>query len=244
MVRSFPRLLSDSVISLLFPQACLVCGVSVESIRDGVACDQCWREMRIFTYDDPLCSKCGTLLESVGHDRCGLCDEQHFDSAFSLGAYEGALAKTIINLKSNDYIPERLVDSVMSYLSSVPVDLADLVLPIPLSKERRLERGFNQAETIAHLVGRSLSVPIDSHSLVRTAHSQMHRAGMDRKAREMSVKRSFSVVRPNMIKGRNILLVDDILTSGSTASHCARVLKKAGASRVTVFTIARAVLKT
>ena len=68
----------------------------------------------------------------------------------------------------------------------------------------------------------------------------MHRAAMDKKAREATVKNAFEVVRPNMIRGRDILLVDDLMTSGSTASQCAKALKKSGACKVTVMTLARA----
>jgi predicted amidophosphoribosyltransferase len=81
-----------------------------------------------------------------------------------------------------------------------------------------------------------------SNAFVRTSHTPIHRAAMDRKARAATVERSFEVKIPRLVTGRNIILVDDVLTSGSTASACASVLKKNGAARVDVITLARAVM--
>jgi ComF family protein len=231
---------ADPLISLLFPLQCHVCGASVEQHHLGVACITCWESTHLFSEKDALCLKCGVLLHSPSATRCGLCDLHDFDSVLSVGAYHQALSKSVINQKRVDHIPYHLRDLIeerIAPLSSTPVDV---VMPIPLSAKRRLERSFNQAESIGILVSKLISKPIDIYSLIRTRHTQMHRVAMDRKARELSVKGSFSVVRPNLISGRSILLVDDIITSGSTASHCARVLKKAGAVEVNVFTIARA----
>ncbi|NNE97478.1 MAG: ComF family protein [Pyrinomonadaceae bacterium] len=109
-----------------------------------------------------------------------------------------------------------------------------------MSKKRLLARGFNQAELLAEIVSKHLQVQIDTRSLIRSKHAKVHRAGMDRRGRELSVKRSFEVKRVNKIKGKNILLIDDVLTSGATVSSCASVLKKSGAENVYVLTAARA----
>jgi ComF family protein len=111
---------------------------------------------------------------------------------------------------------------------------------VPLSRQRKAERGFNQAEVIADAVCSVLKIPIDTATLVRSKHAPMHRASMDRKARETTVQNAFKVTRPKLIEGRSILLVDDIFTSGATASNCAKVLKKHGAASLLVFTVARA----
>ena len=104
------------------------------------------------------------------------------------------------------------------------------------------ERGFNQAETISRVVSATLGAPVDSGTLVRKANTPMHRVGMDQRARELTVMNAFEVMRPKLITDRVILLVDDVLTSGETVSACARALKKNGAARINVFTLARAVL--
>ena len=122
------------------------------------------------------------------------------------------------------------------------MDGVDLIVPIPLSTLRRLERGFNQAESIATAFSRSTGIPVDAHSLTRKQHTPIHRIGMDQKARELTVKNAFEVVRPKLIGGKNILLIDDVLTSGATASSCAKILKKNGAVKINIFTLARAVM--
>jgi predicted amidophosphoribosyltransferase len=90
------------------------------------------------------------------------------------------------------------------------------------------------------MISRHAALPLDEKSLIRTKHTLMHRAGMDSKARGQTVKNAFKVVRPRLIEGRSILLVDDVFTSGETASICAKLLKKSGASTVNVLTLARA----
>jgi ComF family protein len=118
---------------------------------------------------------------------------------------------------------------------------SSLLVPVPLSKLRMLERGFNQADVIANVLGRRFGISVDSNSLSRIKHSSIHRVGMDEKARDLSVKDSFSVVRSKLIKDKKILLIDDVLTTGATVSYCAKALKKAGAVEVNVLTLARAV---
>jgi ComF family protein len=116
------------------------------------------------------------------------------------------------------------------------------IVPIPLSKRRAIERGFNQAELIALTVAGLTDIPLLSNCLIRESHTPMHRMAMDKKAREATVKSAFKVRTPRLIAGRSVILVDDVLTSGSTASACARELKKHGAEHVTVITLARAVM--
>jgi ComF family protein len=117
-----------------------------------------------------------------------------------------------------------------------------IVVPVPLSKKRRFERGHNQADVIGEVISEYAAVPLAAHALRRTDHSLMHRVGMDKKAREATVKNSFEVAMPRLVDGKDVLLVDDVFTSGSTASYCAKVLKKNGATGVKVITLARAVM--
>jgi ComF family protein len=115
-------------------------------------------------------------------------------------------------------------------------------VPVPLSRKRHFERGHNQADVIAHTIADLTRFPVIANALQRVDSSPIHRVGMDKKAREATVKNSFAVNTPRLIDGTDVLLVDDVFTSGSTASYCARVLKKNGATSVKVITLARAVL--
>lgn len=236
--------LYDSLLSLSYPQECKVCGQSVEKSAIGVACASCWDRTRIFSDRETLCFKCGEFLKDSPTSFptfCRLCGDHSYDRAFSVGVYEFALAVSVLNLKSEPVVSKRLAEIFVFRFQSFDFPVPDLIVPVPLSAKRRLERGFNQAEVLSGILCKSTGIEVDNGSLVRQVHTPMHRAGMDRKARELTVKKAFAVKRPKLISGKKILLIDDIFTSGSTASSCAGALKKSGADTVHVMTVARAV---
>jgi competence protein ComFC len=113
------------------------------------------------------------------------------------------------------------------------------IVPVPLHPERERARGFNQAALLARELSRLTGLPADEGSLVRTAHTERHRAGMDAKARRESVENAFSVTHPRLIEGERVLLIDDVFTTGATVSACAEALRAAGARDVFALTIAR-----
>jgi len=238
------KTLSDSFLSVLYPEECRVCGGEVESLSDGVACSNCWSSTKIFTGDETLCSKCGAFLFDgrSHHDSfCHKCDDQDFDIGAAVGSYEKALAASVLSLKKTPRLFGR-VKSLMTRTAERIADRdSDVIIPVPLSPRRLRERGFNQAAIIAKAVSKQLGIPMDEATLIRRVDTPMHRAGMDRKARGITVKNAFAVSRPKLIDAKNILLVDDVLTSGETVSSCAKILKKNGAARVDVITLARAV---
>lgn len=241
-----PTALTDPIISLVFPQECAVCGNAVERHADGVVCSACWAATTVFNGSELLCGKCGAYFgprAAPVEVRCHNCDDHHYERACAAGVYEKGLSASILRLKATPSIPRRLREMVRSALDVAGLPAIDLIMPVPLSKLRRVERGFNQAEMIADELSKILRVSVDQHSLVRRSHTPIHRVGMDQKARELTVENAFHVLRPNLIKGRSILLADDVLTSGATASNCAKVLKKNGSGSVYVFTLARAVMR-
>lgn len=239
------RTLQNSVFSLVYPQECRVCSGHVEDHNDGVACGDCWTATTIFNGDEMLCNKCGAFFGDKAAPvavYCHQCVDHHYSKALALGIYEKALAASIVRLKTVPSLPSRLRSMIRSSKSLGVLSEVDLIIPIPLSRLRRLERGFNQADMIAAAISRSFRIPQDKQSLTRKLHTPIHRIGMDKKARELTVKNAFEVKRPKLIERKNILLVDDVFTSGATASACAKVLKKNGAISVKVFTLARAVM--
>jgi ComF family protein len=119
--------------------------------------------------------------------------------------------------------------------------VATQIIPVPLHGEREQERGFNQATLIAGALSKATALPLNTVSLVRVKNVRKHRAGMDVKGRRDTVAGAFRVVHPAVVAGERVLLIDDVFTTGATASACADVLLKAGAAEVFVLTIARAV---
>jgi ComF family protein len=233
----------DSVLTLLYPQACKLCEKSVESKTDGFICDACWRATRVFSNQEILCEKCSAFLKdgvSTFQTFCRRCDADEYDQAKAVGLYENALSASVLILKNQPFLPKRLENLLISTFQKSPFQDTTRIIPVPLSKKRLDERGFNQASIIAQAISRQTRIPIDELSLARKIHTDKHRAGMDRKSRGESVKNAFEVKRPRLISNENILLVDDVFTSGATVSNCAKVLKKHGAAKVYVLTIARA----
>ena len=244
-MRQFLRQLLDPLSSLIFPHYCGSCGRLVEQLADGPACRECWAKTRIFSSIDTLCPKCGAFQEGVSgppptNNTCGLCDEHSYDSARAAGIYERALRTEVLFMKKESAISRTARECLIGAFRSFPVSPETVIVPVPLSRQRAVERGFNQAEVLARTIGRCSGLRVDSHSLIRTLDTPMHRAAMDKKAREATVRNAFRVVRPALLAGMDILLIDDLMTSGSTASQCAKALKKNGAGRVDVLTLARA----
>ena len=240
--------LIDSVLSLLYPQDCAVCGGLVSARSDGIACGECWSKVRFITSDDTVCWRCGVLLvgkavtlssEELEGVRCGRCGELEFSAARACGVYESALRAAVISLKREPYLCSRLCERLQEIQARAPLNSATMIIPVPLHHERQKSRGFNQARVIGERLSQWSNIPLDNRSLVRTLHSERHRAGMDAAARQASVADVFEVPYPRLVSGEKILLVDDVFTTGATASACARVLREAGAAEVFVLTLAR-----
>jgi ComF family protein len=239
--------LFDAALALVYPQACAACGMSgVERRADWPACAECWDATRLFEGDETLCWKCGALAGGEVPDeikptvRCRRCDSEEFTAARACGLYEGALRAAVLGLKRDPFVPPRLARMLREASRRAPLDTATLVLPVPLHPARERERGFNQAALLASAVAKGAGLPLDSWSLARVAHSERHRAGMDARARRESVEAAFTVTRSRLVRGESVILVDDVFTTGATASACARALLDAGARAVFVLTAARA----
>jgi len=245
-VAIFTSRIYDAALALIYPQACAICGSSVESRHDGVACASCWRATPVFTDGDTLCWKCGLFTEAaVTRDqrqsiRCGRCDDDAFSAARACGFYEGALRASILELKGEPHVAARLSRLMFDAHLREPLDSANLIIPVPLHPERERERGFNQALLLAKELSRLSGLPLDEHAMVRRSHTKRHRTGMDAKARRQSVEGAFALRHADLVAGRRVLLIDDVFTTGATVSAGAKVLKESGAKEVFVLTMARA----
>ena len=236
--------ISDAILSVVYPHQCSLCINIVENSPDGAACGACWEKTNVFCGNETLCEKCGAFLRETNTNvavLCHKCGDHHYDFARAIGVYNNALSATVIELKSTPHIPSRTRELLFTAFRNSTFYDSTLIVPVPLSAKRRFERGFNQAAVIAKGLSKETAIPVDEFSLVRKIHTPIHRAAMDRKARDLTVRNAFEVRRPKLIAGQNILLVDDVFTSGATVSYCAKVLKRNGAVKVNVLTIARAI---
>ena len=235
----------DSLLALIYPQPCTVCGGSVESRTFGIACEQCWRMTHLFSEGETLCWKCGlpspgtVTAEKREQVRCHRCDHNAFTAARACGLYEGALKASILALKREPHLCRHMVKLLALAQQQYPLASATRIVPVPLHPKRQKTRGFNQAALLATALSRANSTILDEGSLVRTSHTEQHRAGMDACDRRKTVESAFEVSCPAAIKGERVLLVDDVFTTGATVSACSRALLDAGAAEVFVLTLAR-----
>ena len=250
----------DSLFTLLFPVQCRVCEQPLEVFTTAPVCADCLASPQ--PYQGIECFRCGRFLSSgaalrgsarQGTSYCGVCrrnavqrdavprDVFAFEQARSFGAYEGTLQSLIQRLKYDGYRP--LAKPLGRFLAEAARRLEeqsfDLVIPVPLHPRRQRQRGFNQAALLAAEVSKFLNIPSGAKDCVRVRDTRPQ-TGLRAAERRKNVAGAFDVPEPERVRGRRVLLIDDVLTTGATAHACAQALRKAGARGVWVGTLARA----
>jgi len=212
-------------------------------------CDECLAEIR--PVRAPQCILCGDRLASaqllIGDGRCVSCrdHEPDFDRAVSFSEYKVALRGLIHLLKYEGVtsaakpLGQMLADAIAELSASG--DSTPLLVPVPLHRGRRRSRGFNQAELLAHAAAGHFTDKLEIASQVLVRHREtISQVGLSREERIENMHDAFRVSDPGRVRGRSVIVVDDVMTTGTTLSECARVLKRAGAERVWAATVARA----
>mgnify|MGYP001589941586 CR=1 FL=1 len=241
MLRSLIKGLTD----IIYPATCLSCKSRLKDIAsvDNLVCAQCWS--RIKKNPPPFCHCCGRHLEKKipGKNICVKClkAKVHFDRAFSSCIYEGVIKELIHKFKYQDkaYLGKILSRPMIEFIKEhkLPMDYLDSVIPVPLHKTKLRERDFNQAHILSQHVAREFNKRLLSDVLIRHRHTKTQ-TDLEQDLRFANVENSFSVIKAEEIKGRNLLLVDDVFTTGATVSEAAFTLKKSGANIVFVLTLA------
>ena len=176
-------------------------------------------------------------LDETG--RCGLCrlGLQGFDAVYSYGSYEGTLRELVHLFKYGGVTPLSAVFG--RFLSrALPRETAfDIVVPMPLHWFKKWQRGFNQSDLLARDIGKKWNVPV--RNVVRRKKATRPQSGLTNAKRRANMQGAFGMPRGRSLAGMRVLLVDDVVTTGATASACARVLKRAGAAHVALLALAR-----
>lgn len=245
---------AESLFATLFPSDCRLCGTPLIKISRLPICEDCQEAMRPIA--GGVCSVCGEGLispyafsDNQAELRCGLCRRMDppFAKPAAYGSYDGGLRELIHLLKYEQVRPAanllgRMLAEVISDLKLSYDDADLLVVPVPLHARKLRQRGFNQAELIARaalkLKPAGEQLTLDSGILERQRETKSQ-IGLTRHQRRENMRGAFRVAKPLQVEGREILLVDDVFTTGTTVSECARVLRHAGAARVWVATVAR-----
>lgn len=235
----------EAFLDLIFPPKCLVCNVPLEAKDNYQLCPSC---LSGITYiKSPLCTLCGIPFKSEdgSNHLCGECltSKRYFTKARSIGLYERTLLKAIHLFKYNGKIhlasplSHMLSDSVSQLFD---IKSVDLLIPVPLHPKRLKERGFNQALLLARVLKKKYNKDLATRILKRSRWTEPQ-VNLSGKARRKNVKGSFIISNPMAVKEKNILLLDDVYTTGATINECGRTLLKAGANEVYVLTLARSV---
>ena len=239
---------SDALVSIIFPADCRICGELLVDSRRVPICPKC-----LATFERiPLtsCVICGCPLSGSqlkeGQPRlCPACQNKTygFDCARSFAIYQGALVRAILLLKFEQIEPlgvwfaERLAEVVKSEGDKF---VADVVVPVPLHRERQRERGYNQAALISKPLAKRLRLPHKKLLLMRTK-SRPEKRILTLEERWDSVRGAFAIRQGSRVDNLRVLLVDDVLTTGATLDACTRALREAGAKSVVGLTVARAI---
>ncbi|NMA01452.1 MAG: ComF family protein [Clostridia bacterium] len=224
----------QAFLELLFPtpRICPFCHTKQEELQ---VCFHCLEELKKIKEERGQCARCGTL--GVRGEECGNCFywPQYFLRNYAAIPYEGKWRQTIhqLKFKNQGWLATPLAEIMIATLKNKEVDL---VLPVPLHKDRLRTRGFNQASLLGQEVARITGLPFNDQLLERVIATS-HQSGLSQRRRASNVRNAFQVNNSDIIAGKRILLVDDLMTSGATLLECSKVLYGKGAKTVTGVTL-------
>lgn len=228
--------------SLLYPPACTICASSVGV--DEYLCPDCAAKLTPIV--PPFCAKCSEPFDGAITSAfdCANCAHRrlYFDAAVSAYRSRGIVRHVLLNFKYGRQIHLRhlvgrwLLDALHD--ERVRLRQFDLIVPVPLHPTKRRERGFNQAELLARYVSQQCGIAC--RSVLERIHYTTTQTAFDRNERMQNLRGAFRLRQSRDVRKLRVLLIDDVLTTGSTVSECARVLKKSGAASVHAITAARA----
>jgi competence protein ComFC len=236
-----PDLLT-AITSLLYPPVCAICRANIRAGRH--LCDQC--DAKAIRIVAPFCQTCSEPFEGAitGAFTCANCAHRtiHFEAAVAAYRSRGIVREIVHGFKYGRQIYLRHLVARWLYAALDDERLRerrfDIIVPVPLHPTRERERGFNQASLLAESLSAQISTP--SQPLLERIRYTTTQTALDRAERMENLHNAFRLRKNADVRGLRVLLIDDVLTTGSTLSECARVLKRAGATSVHAATAARA----
>lgn len=226
----------EKTLNIIIPHKCMLCN----TIVDEGLCSDCWG--RINFISEPVCQVCGVPFEyDSEHELCSSCIKKSpaFDKASSVFLYDEFSRPLITKFKYSDNL--HFLPYLAKMLNSKTAELkADFIVPVPMHYSKMIFRKYNQSALLAKELGKISHRYVLFDGLIKTRNNPPQ-ASLARDDRKGNVKDAFNInpKRQNVLKGKNILLVDDVMTTGSTISECAKLLKSAGAVKVFVATLSR-----
>lgn len=241
----------DWLVDWLYPPRCRACGSGISGRDAETLCSACWPKIRLVS--NPLCNLCGRpFFDASGADHsCAACLARppYFVRARAWGCYprdesaEHPLRQMVQKFKYGRKVSlgkplgRLMAQGCEEFLRECQ---ADLIVPVPLHPRRLRWRGFNQSLLLSRQVSRRYNVPVEPFALYR-ARETVPQTELTEDERRKNVRGAFAINAGKSMKGRSVLLVDDVYTSGATVNECSRVLIRGGAREVTILTLARAI---
>lgn len=227
------------LVRMIYPEVCPICSNSLRSWESKI-CQSCWQTL--CELKKPQCPLCGGELPLFSNLRlCQSCrGRRHFvDHAWSLYAYNESLRKIfhLIKFKQKCSLLRVFRPEIQRFVEETSLPRLDSLVPVPLDRKKKWERGFNQSAILAQMLAISLHSPMIQ--VLRKRALTPPQSLLTKTDRLRNILNSFSAASPDLLRHKDILLVDDIYTTGATVNECARILKENGARTVSVFTLAR-----
>lgn len=227
-----------SIINYLLPKRCFSCTELIQD--DNGFCGNCWKDLNFI--NNPFCIRCGKEFELKikGVSECVSCLAKRpiFDKSRSIFKFD-EYSKTIVHAFKYfdktilaDYFAEMLF---LRYKDDLKI--ADFIIPVPMHRFKRLLRMYNPPQVIAKSLSKKLDIPVIPDVLEKTKWTKAQTT-LSRKARLSNINGSISITNIDKVKDKIIILIDDVITTGSTVNHCSKILKKGGAKEVIVLSIA------
>ncbi|HVV01035.1 MAG TPA: ComF family protein [Verrucomicrobiae bacterium] len=230
-------------LSLLYPDVCQICNDGRAGPAEGYVCGSCRSSVRFI--EPPFCDRCGLPFEGAITNafECGNCKglDLQFSRARSAVLARDAVREAIHSYKYHRALWfEPFLGGLLTERAAGALNPADwhFIVPVPLHPKKEREREFNQARRLAGCLGRATGIPVRADLLRRVLPTRTQ-TQLSREERRTNMRNAFRFSGARPLNGEKIVVVDDVLTTGATTSACARVLRKAGASEVCVWTVAR-----
>ncbi|MFC1709218.1 double zinc ribbon domain-containing protein [Candidatus Omnitrophota bacterium] len=234
----------ESIINILYPQVCVGCNRSnqINKINNYI-CNECYYDIK--KHIPPFCSKCGRGLQeikSIRRGECAKCSNRqyYFQQAWSVCSYEGLIKDLIHRFKYKQKVQYKTIFRNLFHEFFENFDIlkdVDFIIPIPLHSVRLREREYNQSQILATMVSEITQKPVNSDILSRRKNTKSQ-IDLDEKKRIKNISGCFAINNPTRIKSKSILLMDDVLTTGTTLSEAAKAINQFDPGKVYVLTLA------
>lgn len=234
------------VLDIIYPPKCIFCKTILSPGTEVQICTECYEKIP-FISNQITCEICGQPLDTIyGQEKCMDCRKKQpcFEQSTSPCEYTGIIRKAIVNFKfyGKKHYAKTLGRLMVEHLKEIQtIPIVHIIVYTPLHPKRLLERGYNQAELLAKVVGKELNCPVGK-DVIRKVKNTPPQSHLSRQERLKNLQGAFQLNPKVNLKGLTILLVDDVYTTGATVDACAKLLKESGGA-VQVYVVTAAVGK-